>query len=132
MTDWSIAHKSHVGGIGETYPVLWTFQHRDEARGLLKETLLPGDLFGEPSLRHDRGGSLIADNEHAANSIERCGVVDRSVAISPIDVLSPSISRNRDELIFVPRCGPACHDLFNLWSDDLPYFLPNLAGGPPQ
>jgi hypothetical protein len=45
-------------------------QHRDEARGLLKETLLPSDLFGEPLLRQDGGRSLITDNEHATNSIE--------------------------------------------------------------
>jgi hypothetical protein len=78
---WPIAHKSQVGFIGETYPVLWAFQHRDEAGGLLKETLLPSNLFGQPPLGQDGGRSLIADNEHATNSIEGYGVVDRSVGL---------------------------------------------------
>jgi hypothetical protein len=68
--NWPTADKSHVRSVGETYSVLWTFQHRNEAGGLFKQALLPGYLFGEPPLSQDSGRSFGADNEHAANSVE--------------------------------------------------------------
>ena len=90
------------------------------------------DLSGEALFRDDLLRGLGADHQNAANSAQRCIVVDWAIAVGPIDIFATAVTCDRDEVIFMPRRSPARHHLFDLGTDDVPYLAPDLARGPSQ
>ncbi len=96
-------------------------RHLVEKR-LLAHTLLFGQLQALDLLRRFR-----TDDEHTAHARRRRRIVDRAIAIGPVDVLEFAVARDRDEGIFLP-CGAASgHDLIDLRADDRPDLGPDLT-----
>jgi hypothetical protein len=58
--------------------------------------------------------------------------VDRTVAVSPIDVLQPAVSNDGHKLILMPACLAPRHDRFDLREDDRPDFRPAIFALLPQ
>src|SRR3954467_4755732 len=69
-------------------------------------------------LRH-----VAANDEHAANAII---FVDRAKTVGPVDLLEPAVSRDRNQLVLVPRRATAAHHLLDLRTDNVPDFSPAL------
>ena len=73
-----------------------------------------------------RGGEIIlghvaADHQHAADAVI---LVDRAVAVGPVDLLQPAVPRHRNELVLMPGRAAAAHHLLDLRTDDGPDFSP--------
>ena len=69
-------------------------------------------------------GHVAANDEHAADAII---FIDRAETVGPIDLLELAVSRNRNELVLMPRRAPAAHHLLDLRTDNVPDFSPALA-----
>ena len=90
----------------------------------------PADLlhareFGFAFAQRDGGeiilGDVAADHEHAADAVV---FVDRAVAVGPVDLLQPAVTRHRNELVLMPGRAAAAHHLLDLGADDVPDFSP--------
>ena len=66
---------------------------------------------------------IVANNENATDSTR---FVDRTIPVSPPNILASTVARHRHELIHVPRGTFAFHDEFYLRADYIPYFLPTI------
>ena len=72
----------------------------------------------------DIPGHVPADHQHAADAVI---FVDRAVAVGPVDLLQPAVTRHRHQLVLVPGGAAAAHHLLDLRTDDVPDFSPALA-----
>ena len=68
-------------------------------------------------------GHVTANHEHAADAT---AVIDRAIAVRPIDLLESAVARDRNELIFMPGRAATAHHLLDLRTDDGPDFGPAL------
>jgi hypothetical protein len=68
-------------------------------------------------------GHVAANHEHAADAVV---FVDRTVAVGPVNLLQPAVTRHRNELVLVPRRAAAAHHLLDLGADNVPDFRPAL------
>src|SRR5260370_3959433 len=68
-------------------------------------------------------GHVAANHEHAADAVV---FVDRAVAVGPVDLLEPAVTRHRNELLLMPRRASAAHHLLDLGTDNVPDFRPAL------
>src|SRR5882672_5741213 len=68
-------------------------------------------------------GHVTAHDKDTANAAI---VVDRTIAIGPVDLLQPAVTRDRNELVLMPGRASAAHHLLDLGTDDLPDFSPAL------
>ena len=103
---------------------------RKPVRQIDLEAADPADLlharqFGL-ALTQGRGGEILpgdvaANHQHAADAI---AFVDRAVAVGPVDLLQPAVTRHRHELVLVPGRAAAAHHLLDLRTDDVPDFGP--------
>ena len=66
-------------------------------------------------------GHVAANHQHAADAVV---LVDRAVAVGPVDLLQPAVARHRNELVLVPGRAAAAHHLLDLRTDDGPDFGP--------
>ena len=66
-------------------------------------------------------GHVAAHHEHAADAV---AFVDRTVAVGPVDLLQPAMTRHRNELVLMPGRAAAAHHLLDLGADNGPDFLP--------
>ena len=87
--------------------------------------LLHARQFGL-ALPQCRGGEIVlgdvaANHQHAADAIV---FVDRAVAVGPVDLLQPAVTRHRNELVLMPGRAAAAHHLLDLRTDDVPDFRP--------
>ena len=62
--------------------------------------------LGGPALRKHRLRRLGANDEYAADAVRCLLIVDRAVAVGPVNVVEPAAARDRHELILVPGCTP--------------------------
>src|SRR5437763_12993966 len=89
--------------------------------------LLHARQFGLALAQRGRGdivlGHVTANHEHAADAI---AVIDRAIAVRPIDLLESAVARDRNELIFMPGRAATAHHLLDLRTDDGPDFGPAL------
>src|SRR5258708_38218524 len=69
-------------------------------------------------------GHVAANHEHAADAIV---FVDRAETVGPVDLLELAVTRDRNELVLMPRRAPAAHHLLDLRTDNVPDFSPALA-----
>src|SRR6266478_121775 len=69
-------------------------------------------------------GHIAADHEHAADAII---FIDRTETVGPVDLLELAVTRDRNELVLMPRRAPAAHHLLDLRTDCVPDFGPALA-----
>ena len=106
-------------------------QDRDESGGLLEQRAPPRLRGLEALLREHLLGGFRAHHEHAADAVRRGRLVDRAVAVRPVDVLAFAVARDRHELVLVPRVAAARHHLLDLRPDDVPDLGPALAAGWP-
>ena len=67
---------------------------------------------------------IVANNENATDSA--C-FVDRTIPVSPPNILASTVARHRHELLHVPRGTFARHHEFNLRADYVLNFLPTIA-----
>jgi hypothetical protein len=67
---------------------------------------------------------VAANHENAADAV--C-FIDRAVAVGPVDLFEPAVTRDRDQLILMPGGAAAAHHLFDLGTDDGPDFGPAFA-----
>src|SRR3977135_4542975 len=68
-------------------------------------------------------GHIAANHKHAADAVV---FVSRAVAIGPVDLLQPAVTRDRNELVLMPGRASAAHHLLDLRTDDVPDFSPAL------
>jgi hypothetical protein len=94
------------------------------------KTADPADLLHarEFSFAFAQGGSgevfpghVAANHEHTADAVV---LVDRAVAVGPVDLLQPAVARDRNELVLMPGRTAATQDLLDLRADDRPDFGP--------
>ncbi len=84
-------------------------------------------LLAEGRLRQHLLGRFGAQHEDAADTVRRILVIDRAVAVGPVDLVELSVADDRDEMVFVPGCSPAGHHQLDLRSDDRPNLGPHVA-----
>ncbi len=84
--------------------------------------------FGLARLGQHSLGGLGADDKDAADAVGCRLVVDRAVAVGPVDVLAPAMPGDRHQRVFVPGGAAASHDLIDLRTDDIPDLVPDLPG----
>src|ERR1700749_2640559 len=70
------------------------------------------------------GGDIPADDQHTADVVFE---INRTEAIRPPDIFATAVSRHGHQLVLVPGSSLACHDVFDLGADDVPYLIPTLA-----
>jgi hypothetical protein len=68
-------------------------------------------------------GHVAANDQHAADAII---FVDRAKTVGPVDLLQLAVTRDRNELVLMPRRAPAAHHLLDLRTDNVPDFGPAL------
>ncbi len=128
----SIADQVAIAGIRQFEAVLGPAQHRHKRRCLLEQIGEPLALFtGTPGGEYV-GGGLRTNDQHTANAERRAFVVDRPIAIGPIDLLDDAVSGDRHQRVLMGHRTPAGQDMFDFRANDVPDFLPDLAGGAPQ
>ena len=89
-------------------------------------------LGAELARRQDLLRRLGADDQHAADAARRGLVVDRAVAVGPVDVFDAAVARDRHQLVDVPGGAAAGHHLLDLRADDVPDLVPHLARRPAE
>src|SRR3954451_11324547 len=67
---------------------------------------------------------VTANHEHAADTII---LIDRAIAVGPVNLLQSAIARHRNELVLVPGRAATAHHLLDLRPDNGPDFSPALA-----
>src|SRR5215208_6813132 len=117
----------HIGFVDKLKNVLGPTQNGDEARTAFEQAPLPFGLRGETLLSEHLLRRFGANDEDTANPFRRCLVIDRPVTISPVDVLTSAIPRDRHKLVFVPGRTAPGHHLLDLWANDLPNLIPHFA-----
>lgn len=75
---------------------------------------------------------LSADDQYASDATRGVFVVDRTIAIGPVNLLVTSMTSYRHKLIFMPSRTSTSHDLFDLRADDVPDLFPHREGRFPQ
>src|SRR5712675_415311 len=83
-----------------------------------------GLAFAQPDGSKMLLGHVAANHEHAADAIV---FVDRAETVGPVDLLELAVTRDRNELVLMPRRAPAAHHLLDLRTDNVPDFSPALA-----
>ncbi len=66
-------------------------------------------------------GHVAANDEHPADTVI---FVDRAEAVGPVDLLQLAVTRDWNELIFMPGRTAAAHHLLDLATDNVPDFRP--------
>src|SRR5258707_6071272 len=74
-------------------------------------------------------GHIAAHHEHAANAV---ALVNRAVAVGPVDLLQLAVTRDRNQLGLVPRRHATAHHLLDLRTDNMPDFGPALPSALPE
>ena len=116
-----------VGLVDKLEDVLGAGEDRDEAWRLLEKPALPLGLGRAPPLGEHGLRGLGADDEDAADAVRRRLVVDRAVAVGPVDLVQPAEARDRHGPVLVPGRAAARHDEVHLMADQVPDLRPDLA-----
>ncbi len=90
---------------------------------------LPGLTRTHPALGEDLLRRLGADDEHAAHAGWGILLVNRAVAVGPVDLLDRAVAKDRDKLVDVPGGAIAAHHLVDLRTDDVPDLTPGILPG---
>ena len=114
-------------GVCQFDSMLRSTQQRREARRLLEKLRQPFAFFGDaPSSLHLFGG-FAANHQDAADAGGRTFVIDRTVAVGPIDIFEPAVTRDGNQRVFLPGSSGPGHHHCNLRPDDGPDLLPHLT-----
>ncbi len=65
------------------------------------------DLSGEALFCEDVLSRLGADHQDAANSVRRLVIIDRAIAVGPINIFAAAVASDGDQMIFVPSRSAA-------------------------
>ena len=116
-----------MGLVDELNHVLGSRHDPDEAWCLLEEAALTLCFGRLMALGKHCGRRFGADDKHAANRVRDGLVVERAVAIGPLNVFQSAVAGDRHELVLVPGCSLTGHHLVDLGPDYRPDFGPNVA-----
>lgn len=123
---WPVSDQALIRRVDEFEHMVRAAQHGHEAGRLRKHlrqtlALLVDAARGQHLLR-----GFGADDEHAAHAAGCTVVVDRAIAVGPVDLLQLAVAKNRQQLVLMPSGAIAAQHQLDLGLDRLPDFRPGL------
>src|SRR6478735_11439186 len=103
-----------VSGIRGLEDMIGPAEQRHEAGGLIEHVAEALRLGFELPVRKDLLCCLAANDQDAPNTARGLLIINRTVAVGPVDVLFHAIAGDRNEVVFMPGGTSTRHNLVNL------------------